>query len=41
MDLTGHYIVDKGHAHRFDFEDGYVLPPLADVHSAFSCIVLT
>lgn len=35
LDLTGHYIVDRARAHRFDFEDGYTLPPLADVHSAY------
>lgn len=35
LDLTGHYIVDRARAHRYDFEDGYTLPPLADVHSAW------
>lgn len=42
LDLTGHYVVDKARAHRYDFEDGYTLPPLADVHSAcVLCSVVT
>ncbi len=32
LDLSGHYLVDKGEHHRFEFEDGYVLPGGADVH---------
>jgi len=34
LDLSGHYIVDRSRSRRFDFEDGYTLPPLADGHSA-------
>lgn len=36
LDLTGHYLVDRARAARYDFEDGYTLPPLADVHSAWA-----
>ena len=39
LDLTGHYIVDRARAARYDFEDGYTLPPLADVHSAWVSFV--